>query len=382
MAATTPYPTLLSEVKVGDLTLKNRVAMSAMTRARSIGRIPNDLNRDYYAQRASAGLIVTEGIPVTERGAGWIDVPGLYTQEQTEGWKKVVDAVHAKGGVIFAQLWHMGRQAHSSFFNGELPFGPSPIAIVSERGVNTADGSHAPYEVPHEMTVDEIKATVQEYKKAAANAKAAGFDGIELHGANGYLIDEFLQSCSNTRTDEYGGSVEKRFRFLNEILQAVLEVYPKERVGVRISPNGNFGGMGSDDFRETFLYVAEQVGKYEVAYLQVLDGLGFGFHEKGEPLKLTEIRPLLPKATALFGNVGYTAETAEETLAAGHADVIAFGRPYLGNPDLVERFANQWPLADGPEHGAWFSPDMPDRTKYNSSWGYSDQPTYQEQVKA
>lgn len=376
-----PYAALLSSLKVGDLTLKNRIIMSAMTRARSINNVPNDMNRAYYEQRAGAGLIITEGVPIDKRGSAWTDVPGIYTEEMAEGWKRVTDGVHAKGGLIFAQLWHMGRQAHSSFFDGKLPVGPSPLKIDSPKGVPNADGEFVPYEVPHALTVDEIQEIVQQYKEAALLAKAAGFDGIEMHAANGYLVDQFLQSCSNQRTDEYGGSIENRYRFLDQLMDVALEVFPKERVGVRISPNTNFGGSGSPDFRETFTYVAEQVGKREVAYLQVLDGLAFGFHELGEPMTLDEFRPLVSEKTKIFGNVGYTPESGEEAITSGVADAITYGRYFLSNPDFPERLANNWPLNEPPEHAAWFTPDLPNREKYSTSWGYTEYLPYPEEAK-
>ncbi|MGA1265309.1 MAG: alkene reductase, partial [Prochlorothrix sp.] len=338
-------PNLLSPVTLGDLSLKNRVVLAPLTRARAgVERLPNALMADYYRQRASAGLLISEATVVSKQGIGWPNTPGIYSDTQAEAWKTVTDAVHGAGGLMVLQLWHCGRASHSYFQEGnQPPVAPSAIAINGD-GVHTPEGK-LPHEVPHALTIAEIQATIEDYRQAAARAKAAGFDGVEVHGANGYLIDEFLQSKTNQREDEYGGSIGNRYRFLQEVLEAVLTEWPAARVGVRLSPNGVFNDMGSPDYRETFTTVAQKLNSYGLAYLHIMDGLAFGFHELGEPMTLADFRAVYDHP--LMGNCGYTQETAEGAIAAGQADCIAFGRPYISNPDLVERFAQGWPLAEG-----------------------------------
>ncbi|MFT5134443.1 MAG: N-ethylmaleimide reductase, partial [Gammaproteobacteria bacterium] len=248
---------LLKPFSLNDaLQLKNRVVLAPLTRARAgKNRVPNDLMAEYYRQRASAGLVITEATVVSKIARGWVDSPGIYNDEQMRGWKRVVDGVHAEGGLIFLQLWHMGRASHTSFHdNGELPVAPSAIKINGDE-IHTPKGKEE-YETPHALTIDEIKQTVLDYRNAAKRAMQAGFDGVEVHSANGYLLDQFLQSRTNQRTDEYGGSIEKRYRMLYEVIKAVTEEVPAERVGVRLAPNGVFNDMGSPDYRESFTYVA------------------------------------------------------------------------------------------------------------------------------
>lgn len=345
---------LLSPFSLNNsIQLKNRVVMAPLTRARSgPNRIPNELMAKYYRQRATAGLIISEATVVSKQGIGWVDSPGIYNDEQTQGWKQVVDEVHAEGSQIFLQLWHCGRASHSDFHNGELPVSASAIKINGDE-IHTPKGK-MPYEIPHALTIDEIKQTVMDYRNAAKRAKQAGFDGVEIHSANGYLLDQFLQSKSNQRTDEYGGSIENRFRMLNDVVQAVIEEMPAERVGVRLAPNGVFNDMGSSDYRETFTHAAQQLNQYGLAYLHVMDGLAFGFHELGEPMLLSEFRQVFDGP--IMGNCGYTQETAEQRISQGHADLIAFGRPYISNPDLVERFTNDWPLAPEADVELWWTP--------------------------
>jgi N-ethylmaleimide reductase len=358
-------PTLYSPVNMGDLTFSNRIAMAPMTRARSgPDRIPNSLMAEYYAQRSSAGLLISEATTISEMANGWVESPGVYTDAMTEGWKPVVNSVHAKGSRFFLQLWHMGRASHSSFHHGQPSVAPSAIKIDAEY-IHTPAGKQA-HEVPRALETSEIPGIVEEYRKAAERAKQAGFDGVEIHGANGYLIDQFLQSNTNHRTDAYGGSVENRYRFLQEIVDAVLTVWPADRVTVRISPNGAFNDMGSADFREQFSYVAHQLDAYGLAFLHVVDGLGFGFHNLGEAMTLKEFRNCFHGP--LMGNCGYTRESAELAIASGDADMIAFGRPFISNPDLVERFQNNWPLAPESSYTDWYSPV--------GATGYTDFPAY------
>jgi N-ethylmaleimide reductase len=336
--------------------------MAPLTRGRAgSSRIPNKHMAEYYSQRASAGLIITEATAISEHGYGWFGSPGIYTKEQADGWKLSVDAVHAKGGKIFAQLWHMGRQAHSSFNSTGRILAPSAIQVPGKGNIRDKNQVECPYEVPHEMTSEDIKRTVAEYKQAATFAKLAGFDGVELHGANGYLIDVFLQSVSNKRTDSYGGTLENRMRFLREVLAAVKTVYPVDRIGVRLSPNGAFGGMGSADNFETFTGVAEALDDQGLAYLHVMDGLGFGFHKLCKPVTLFDMKKRF--SGPIIGNITYTKDTAEGAIRSGCADMIAFGRSYISNPDLVERFRNNWPLAAEAPYSAWYGRSAnPDET--------------------
>lgn len=363
-------PSLLSHFDLQGLPLKNRVVMAPMTRSRAgEERMPNALMAEYYAQRASAGLIITEATVISKQAHGWQQTPGIYSDSQAEAWKQVVDAVHGKGGLIFLQLWHCGRASHSSFQeDGQLPVAPSAIKLDGEY-IHTPLGKEQ-YQTPRALETEEIPGIVEDYRRAAERAKSAGFDGVEIHGANGYLIDEFLESKTNHRSDRYGGSIENRYRFLQEIAEAVLTVFPANRVGVRLSPNGAFNDMGSPDFRETFLYVAQQLNNYGLAYLHVMDGLAFGFHELGEPMTLSEFREVF--ASPLMGNCGYTQESAEKAIATGDADLIAFGRPFISNPDLVERFANNWPLNPDADLKIWYSFEPE---------GYTDFPTYEETLK-
>lgn len=259
---------LFTEIALPDgLKLKNRMALAPLTRARAgASRIPTKTMEDYYTQRSSCGLVIAEATAISEEGYGWYGAPALYNQEQADGWKSVVDAVHSKGGIIFLQEWHMGRQSHPSFHaSNEILFASNKK--IETGHVRDANGEQQPLAQPRAMTEDEIKRTVQDYKKCAALAESAGFDGVEIHAANGYLIDGFLQTSTNDRTDNYGGSVENRFRFLKEIIESVLEVYPASRIGVRLSPNGAYGGMGSSTNYDDFPQFARMLQPYGLAYL-------------------------------------------------------------------------------------------------------------------
>jgi len=356
---------LLSPFSLRDLSLKSRVVMSPLTRSRAgTERLANALMAEYYSQRASAGLIITEATVISKQAIGWLNSPGIYSDEQAEAWKQVVAAVHAKGSPIFLQLWHCGRASHSSFHEKEgLPVAPSAIKLEGD-DIHTPIGKQA-HETPRALETGEIPSVVEDYRRAAERARRAGFDGVEIHAANGYLIDQFLQSRTNQRTDRYGGNVENRFRFLDEIVQAVLTVWPAGRVGVHLSPNGNFNDMGSPDFRETFLHAATRLSRYELGYLHLVDGLAFGFHEQGPPMTLAEFRTVF--TGPLIGNCGYTKETAAAAIRNRHADLISFGRPFISNPDLVERFGHDWPLNPPAEMSAWYSFD---------EVGYTDFPSY------
>ena len=356
---------LLTAFRLRDLTLKNRVVLAPMTRARAgKERTPNALMAEYYVQRTNAGLIIAEATAVSEQALGWVDSPGVYREEHTAGWRIVTDAVRKTGTPFFLQLWHCGRASHSSFRQDRsLPVSASAVKLNGDY-IHTPEGKQ-PYETPRALRTDEIPGLVADYRRAAQRAKEAGFDGIEIHAANGYLIDQFLQSKTNQRNDPYGGSVETRFRFLREIVEAVLTVWPAGRVGVRLAPNGVFNDMGSPDFREQFLGTAKQLDTYQLGYLHVMDGLAFGFHQLGQPLTLADFRGIF--RGPLMGNCGYTRETAEAAIAAGHADLIAFGRPYITNPDLVARFKNGWPLVPDAPMTVWSAP---------TATGYTDFPAY------
>lgn len=355
-------PHLLSPFDLRGIPLRNRVVMAPLTRARAgRERVPNDLMLEYYTQRASAGLIISEATTISEQANGWVDSPGIYTDAQEAGWRKIVAGLHARGTPIFLQLWHLGRASHSSFHGGQSAVSASAIKINGEY-IHTPVGKQ-PYEVPRALETGEIAGVVEDYRRAAERAKAAGFDGVEIHAANGYLINQFLDSKTNRRTDEYGGSLENRYRFLREVTEGVLAVWPADRVGVRLSPNGNFNDMGAPDFRETYTHAATLLNAFGLAYLHVVDGLAFGFHELGAPMTLAEFRAVFDGP--LMGNCGYTRETAESAIARGDADLIAFGRPWLSNPDLVERFANDWELNPPAEMTVWSAP---------TAEGYTDFP--------
>jgi len=365
MNSTTPSlfaPHLLSSYNMSGLPLRNRVVMAPLTRARSgCERVPNELMQEYYTQRSSAGLILAEATTISGQGIGWVDSPGIYNEAQVEGWSQITGALHLRGTPIFLQLWHCGRASHSSFHGGSPAVSASAIKLNGDF-IHTPIGKQ-PYETPRALETDEVAAVVEDYRRAAARAKSAGFDGVEIHAANGYLINQFLDSRSNQRTDCYGGNVENRFRFLREVVEAVLSVWPANRVAVRLSPNGCFNDMGAPDFRETFTHAASQLNAFGLAYLHVVDGLAFGFHEQGVPMTLEEFRAVF--SGPLMGNCGYTRDSAETAIASGKADLIAFGRPYLSNPDLVERFANNWELNPPAEMKDWSSP---------SAQGYTDFP--------
>ncbi|MBT7085664.1 MAG: alkene reductase [Desulfobacterales bacterium] len=354
---------LFEPISIGNLNYKNRIAMAPMTRGRAgLERVPNDLMAEYYYQRSGAGLLISEATVVSKQGIGWNDSPGIYTEGMVEGWRKVTERIKPTGSHLFLQLWHCGRSSHSEFHNGELPVSASAIKLNGDH-IHTPLGNK-PYETPRALSVDEIKETISDYRKAAVNAKEAGFSGVEVHGANGYLINQFLDSKTNHRDDEYGGSLENRFRFFKEALEAVLEVWDKEQVGVRISPNGVFNDVGSEDFRETYIYVVKELDKLNLGYLHIMDGLAFGFHEKGEPMTLAEFKTIYNGV--IVGNCGYTKEAAEERIAEGNADLIAFGRPFITNPDLAERFMNNLPLNPYDDMSFWYTSGARGYTDYET----------------
>ncbi|MDR2091799.1 MAG: alkene reductase [Azoarcus sp.] len=318
-------PTLFDPLQLGDLTLPNRIIMSPLTRCRaSAGRVPNALMAEYYAQRASAGLILSEATSVTPQGVGYPDSPGIWNDEQIAGWKPVVEAVHKAGGRIFMQLWHVGRISDPSYLNGDLPVAPS--AIAAEGHVSLLRPQR-PYVVPRALETSEIPAIVDAYRQGAAKAKTAGFDGVEIHAANGYLIDQFLQDGTNKRTDAYGGPLENRARLLLEVTDAAIGVWGAARVGVHLAPRCDSHSMHDSDPARTFGYVATELGKRRIAFIFAREAQGTGL--------------LGPQLKAQFGGVfianqGLSAETANPLLST-YADAVAFGVPFIANPDLVER---------------------------------------------
>jgi 2,4-dienoyl-CoA reductase-like NADH-dependent reductase (Old Yellow Enzyme family) len=337
-----------------------------MTRARSgADRIPKPIMAEYYTQRASAGLILTEATTVSAQGNGWNESPGIYTDAMAGDWKQVTEAIHAKGGTIFLQLWHCGRASHSDFHEGQPAVSASEIKLNGDH-IYTPKGKKD-YEIPRALETDEIPGVIANFKAAAIRAKAAGFDGLEVHSANGYLINQFLESKTNHRTDAYGGSVENRTRLLLEVVAAVSEVFPG-RVGVRLSPNGVFNDMGSPDYVEQYTYAASELNKLGLAYLHVMDGLAFGFHELGAPMTLKDFRKIFHGP--LIGNCGYDLNTATAAVACGDADLIAIGRPYLSTPDIVERYEKGIPLNPDTDASTWYTPA--------GAEGYTDCPTAEE----
>lgn len=340
---------LLEEYQLGGLKLKNRVVMASMTRGRATngGLVPTPLMAEYYAQRASAGLILSEGTWVNPQSIGFINVPGIYTQEQIEGWKLVTRAVHEKGGLIFSQFGHIGSASHPDHLNGELPAGPS--AINPRTKSFTPEGFKDTL-TPRELTVAEIKQTVQDYKQAAQNAKAAGFDGIEVHAQSGMLIPQFLSLATNHRTDEYGGSIEGRAQIVFEILDAIIEVWNSNRVAIKFTPVAisNVGIVTPDEETiATFQYILKKLSDYNLAYLHIAG--------PADDLTGTPLEVLLDNyfghfrrnySGTLMANLGFTQKSGNEILKEGTADVVSFGLPFIANPDLVERFKHNLPLSE------------------------------------
>ncbi len=335
--------------------------MAPLTRGRAdADGTPNDLMAAYYAQRAAAGLIVTEATAISAQGFGWAGAPGIYTDAHVAGWQKVTQAVHGAGGRIFLQLWHMGRVSHPDFQKGELPVGPSAIAAAGDAHTH---GGSKPYVAPRALAAHELPAIAADYSAATRLARAAGFDGVEIHSANGYLLDQFLRDGSNHRTDSYGGSVANRARFLIEVAEAVTAAWSADRVGVRLSPTNQYNDMRDGNPHETFTHVAKELGRFGLAYLHVLEGLpGHWSHVSGEP-----VSPLMRAAFKgpFMANAGYDAQSAARALDNGDADLIAFGVPFLANPDFLERVRRGAAL-NPPDMATFYTP---------GPRGYIDYPT-------
>jgi 2,4-dienoyl-CoA reductase-like NADH-dependent reductase (Old Yellow Enzyme family) len=346
---------LFDPVVIGDLTLKNRIIMAPLTRSRAgAERIPNDLMTEYYTQRAGAGLIITEATAITPSAVGYADTPGIWSAEQIAGWRKITDAVHEKGGHIFLQLWHVGRISDPIFLDGALPVAPSAI---QPQGHVSLVRPQKPYVTPRALETAEISQIVADYRKAAENAKSAGFDGVEIHAANGYLIDQFLQDSTNTRTDVYGGSIENRARFLFEVTDAVIDVWGADRVGVHLAPRCDAHDMGDSNPKALFTYVAEQLGKRHIAFICAR-----------ESYNGTELGPVLKKAFGgiYIANQQFTKESAQQVLTSGTADAVAFGVLYIANPDLAERLQQDAPL-NTPDNSTFYQ---------GGTQGYTDYPAY------
>jgi len=341
------------------------MVMAPLTRCRAgDGLAPTALNATYYAQRASAGLIISEATQISPQGIGYPGTPGMYTAEQVAGWRLVTDAVHAAGGRIFAQLWHVGRSSHPAYQPGRvLPVSSSAVAIRGN--IPTPDGMQ-PYPTPRPLELAEIAGVIEDYRQAARNALAAGFDGVELHGANGYLPDQFLRDGVNRRTDAYGGRIENRARFHLEATAALIDVWGADRVGVRISPAGTFNDMRDSNPRATFGYLAERLGAMDLAYLHVVEGTDGDIRHGGEAVPVSFFQPLFHGV--LIANAGYTLDRAQQALAAGDADAIAFGVLFLANPDLPERFRRAAEL-NAPDSATFYT---------GGERGYTDYPALAE----
>ena len=332
--------TLFEPVKMGDWELPNRIVMAPLTRCRAPGRTPNALMTEYYAQRASAGLILSEATSVTPMGVGYPDTPGIWSDEQVAGWQAVTSAVHKAGGRMILQLWHVGRISHPDYLGGELPVAPSAI---KPSGHVSLLRPQRDYVVPRALRLEELPGIVEDYRRGAVNAMRAGFDGVEVHGANGYLLDQFLQDSTNQRTDAYGGSVENRARLLLEVTDAVVSVWGAGKVGMHLSPRGDSNSMGDSNPANTFGYVAEQLGMRQLAFILTR-----------ESAVSSRISPELKRRFGgmLIANEGFTGETAAQELASGQADAVAFGKLFIANPDLPHRLRNGLPL--NPPHPETF----------------------------
>jgi len=344
---------LQQPLRAGELELKNRVVMAPLTRCRAVDRVPNERIARYYEQRASAGLILSEATSVTPMGVGYPDTPGIWSEAQVEGWKRITEAVHRKGGLMLLQLWHVGRVSDPVYLDGALPVAPS--ALAAEGHVSLLRPKK-PFVVPRALELEELPGIVEAYRVGAVNAQRAGFDGVEIHGANGYLLDQFLQDSTNHRQDAYGGSLENRARLMLEVVDAAISVWGAGRVGLHLAPRGDSHSMGDSDPLRTFGYVAEQAGRRGLAFLCAREHVGPG-----------RIGPQLKK---LFGGVfianeGFTAESAEQALQAGEADAVAFGKAFIANPDLPQRL---W-------SGAELNAPRPELFYGGGEEGYLDYPT-------
>lgn len=352
---------LFKPVQLGAIQLQNRIVMAPLTRSRAQrGDVPSELAAEYYAQRAGAGLIIAEATQISPQGKGYAFTPGIYDQAQVAGWKKVTDAVHAKGGRIFLQLWHVGRISHPDLQPGHAqPVAPS--AIKPEGNAFTESG-FKPFETPRALALSELPGIVEQYKVSAQLAMQAGFDGVEIHAANGYLLDQFLRDKTNQRTDAYGGSIENRARLLLEVVAAVTSVVPSERVGIRLSPVSPANDIADSNPKALFSYVVEQLNRFQLVYLHVVEGATGGPREVSDGFDLQVLRDLFKGI--YIANNGYDLDMAVRARAGNLADLVAFGRPWIANPDLVERL----------KHGAALASFNPDTLYGGGAAGYTDYP--------
>ncbi|MDZ7926816.1 MAG: alkene reductase [Agrobacterium sp.] len=344
---------LFEPAQAGDIALANRIVMAPLTRNRSPGAIPNNLNATYYEQRATAGLIVTEGTPISQQGQGYADVPGLYKQEAVAGWKKVTDGVHSAGGKIVAQIWHVGRISHTSLQpHGGQPVAPSAIIAKSKTYIINDDGtgSFAETSEPRALTIDDIGLILEDYRSGARAALEAGFDGVEIHAANGYLIEQFLKSSTNQRTDNYGGAIENRARFLLEVVDAVAAEIGAGRTGIRLSPVTPANDVFEADPQPLYNYVAEELGKRNLAFIHVVEGATGGprdFKQGDKPFDYAAFKAAYRNAGGKglwIANNGYDRQSAIEAVESGKVDAVAFGKAFIANPDLVRRLKDDAPL--------------------------------------
>lgn len=353
-------PDLFSPIQLGALNLPHRVAMAPLTRNRAgPDFVPQAMNVAYYRQRASAALIVSEATQVTPAGLGYPDTPGIYSPEQVNGWRQVTDAVHAQGGRMFLQLWHVGRISHPDLQpEGNLPVAPSAIRPAGEAMTYTGP---KPFETPRALGIDELPEIVEQYRRGAENARAAGFDGVEIHNANGYLLDQFLRDGSNQREDAYGGSIDNRMRLPLEVLEAVLSVWPADRVGIRLSPSGTMNDMRDSNPRHTFGRYIRALDRYGLAYLHLMDPMESDWRHGTPGIPTHEFRPLYNGT--LMVNAEYDGPTAQAAIAAGDADLVAFGRPFIANPDLPERLRRGAAL-NTPDPSSFYGGDERGYTDY------------------
>ncbi|WP_029416930.1 alkene reductase [Brevundimonas bacteroides] len=356
---------LFDPIELGALKLKNRIVMAPLTRSRAVeGEVPNPLAPEYYGQRASVGLIISEATQISRSGQGYPNTPGIFTDAQVEGWKRVTDAVHARGGLIVAQLWHVGRVSIAAYQPDGRP-AVAPSAIAAEGKAMKEDFTMVPFETPRALTLDEIQGVIADYAHAAEMAKKAGFDGVEVHGANGYLIDQFLKDGSNQREDRYGGSVENRLRFMLEVVSAVVAVWGADRVGIRLSPSNGANGTMDSDPASVFVPAAKALRPFGLAYLHLIEG------EPGTPMSIKgDAPPLAARIREAFAgplmlNGGLTRELAEKAMSEGRADLVSVGVPVLANPDLVERWKRNGPL-NAPDKATFYG---------GGAKGYTDYPT-------
>jgi N-ethylmaleimide reductase len=353
-------PDLFTPVQLGPYLLPNRIIMAPMTRNRAGNEnVPTVLNATYYAQRASAGLIIAEATQVSPQGVGYPATPGIHSPEQISGWRLVTDAVHQQGGRIFLQLWHCGRISHPSMQpGGVLPVAPSAIAPEGEAMTYTGP---QPFVTPRALETSEIASVVEQFRQGAESALQAGFDGVEIHGAFGYLIDQFLQDGSNQRTDEYGGSIENRARFLLEVVEAVCNVWGADRVGIKLSPSNTYNSMKDSDPKATFGYVFQALNQFGLGYVHIMEPTEAGIRHGGTAIPASSLRPLFKGPVILNG--GYNKEKGNEAISNGNADMISFGTLFLANPDLPERFKLNAPL-NSPERSTFYGGDEKGYTDY------------------